>query len=129
MMESASERRQYKRALFTIEDGVTGLVSISSLPKTPITTYILNLSEGGMNFTLRDEVKDNLKRGDELTILQLKGSPIQRFLVNIDATIKWVLDQPHFDKIGMGCEFMNISTSSKKQLDSFVHIWQDKKWD
>jgi c-di-GMP-binding flagellar brake protein YcgR len=128
-MNDVSERRQFRRALFTIEDGITGLISISSLPKTPITTYILNLSEGGMNFTLRDEVKDNFKMGDEITLIQLKGSPIQKYLVNIDAKIKWILDQPHFDKIGLGCEFMKISTSSRKQLDSFVNIWQDKKWD
>ena len=123
MGSQSSERRQFNRALFTIDDGVIGILSVPELQKAPITAYLLNLSVGGMYFTLRTEEKNKIKEGDHLVLIQIKGSASLKFLVNIDAEIRWILNYENFEHVGIGCKFLNIPESSRKQVGKFVDSW------
>lgn len=123
MKPDSSERREFKRALFSIEDGVVGILSVPELQKKPITAYLLNLSVGGMYFTLRTDERNKIKKGDHLVLVQIKGSTSLKFLVNIDAEIRWILNYENFEHVGIGCQFLNIPDSSRDQIGKFVDSW------
>ena len=125
-MENYEEKRKFRRAFFTIEDDIIGLFSLASKPDKTVIAYILNLSMGGIYFTL-DAAKSSIpKAGDRIVLMQIKAQKSLSFLVNIDAEVKWVLNPPMLKHIGIGCEFINIPESSMKQLDEFVDSWQEK---
>ncbi len=120
---SHEDRRQFKRAIFTLEDNVIGTFSIAGVPDGSVKTNIVNLSEGGLQFTLAADLKHKVKAGDHLVILQINAPANLKFLVNIDAQIKWVLLPEIFEHAGAGCQFINISQTSRQQIASFVQTW------
>jgi hypothetical protein len=125
-MGKDQERRRFKRALFTLEDHVIGLFSLARLPDKVLTGYILNLSMGGIYFTLEGSSTILPKVKDKIVLLQIKAPVSLNFLMNVDAETKWVLNTPMLKFIGIGCEFVSLSESGKKQLGNFVDSWQDK---
>jgi len=120
---SHDDRRQFRRAIFTLEDNVIGTFSIAGVQDGSIKTNIVNISEGGLQFTLDAEIKHKVKAGDHLVILQINAPATLKFLVNIDAEIKWVLLPEIFEYAGAGCQFTNISQTSRQQIASFVQAW------
>jgi c-di-GMP-binding flagellar brake protein YcgR len=124
MMELHSERRVFKRVLFTIEDQVSGLISSCTIKGLTIKANVLNLSQGGICLTIPRTKDFSLQKGDQIVLLQVKIPDSSQFLTNIDARIKWIMDQPDFEYLGIGCEFINLPNSSEEQLKSFVQSWQ-----
>jgi hypothetical protein len=122
-MENYQEKRKFRRAIFTLEDNVVGLLSLARKPGKIITGYVLNLSMGGIYFTI-DATKTIIPEiGDKIVLMQIKAPRSLGFLVNIDAQAKWVLNPTMLKYIGVGCEFINIPELSRKQLGDFVDSW------
>ena len=124
MVDQNAERRKHNRAVFTLEDGVTGVISIPGEKEKPITAFILNLSSGGAFFHLKPGETFPAEVGDTIVLVKIKGSPVLDFLVNIDADIKWILNPPVFKYVGVGCEFKNVPPSSQDQIRKFVESWK-----
>ena len=55
MDKKGEERRQNGRALFTIENGILASFIIPGIKTKTMTAYVLNLSTGGIFFTMRKE--------------------------------------------------------------------------
>jgi hypothetical protein len=125
-METFLEKRKFKRAIFTIEDKVIGLFTLARRPEKVISGSVLNLSMGGIYFTVDATRTIVPLAGDQIVLMQIKASQSLGFLVNIDAVIKWVLNPAMMKYIGVGCEFRNIPELSKKQLGIFVNSWHEK---
>jgi len=125
-MENNQERRKFRRAIFTLEDNVVGLFSLARKPGKIINGYILNLSMGGIYFTI-DAIKTIIPvMGDKIVLMQIKAPQSLSFLMNIDADVKWIFNPPTLKFSGIGCEFVNIPELSRKQLGDFVDRWQEK---
>ncbi len=121
------DRRKFKRAIFTLEDGVIAMLGIPGVQERAFKTYILNLSEGGIQFTLDEENIQKIHKGERVIILQIEAPFSLRFLVNIDAEIKWVLPHDIFEHVGAGCEFINITPTSQEQISAFVKSWTESR--
>jgi len=125
--ENPADRRRFKRAIFTIEDNVVGILSIPGVHEKAFSTNILNISEGGLQFTLDKENKNKIRAGDRVVVLQIKAPTTLKFLMNIDAEIKWVLSNELLDDAGAGCQFINVSPTSREQISGFVDSWIESR--
>jgi c-di-GMP-binding flagellar brake protein YcgR len=121
-MESKKNRRKFDRAIFSLEDKITAVVSIQGHQGKTITVYILNLGLGGMQFTPNSDDLQ-LQKGDRLVLMQIKTSMNTQFLLNIDAEVRWILNPPMLEHIGIGCAFINIPESSLEQITQVVDNW------
>lgn len=121
-MESVQERRKFDRAIFSLEDKITAILSLPGYQGRTITVYILNLGTGGMQFTPDANGEIWLKKGDRLVVMQIKTSVNSQFLLNIDAEVKWILNPPMLEHIGIGCAFLNIPESSLEQITKVMDI-------
>jgi c-di-GMP-binding flagellar brake protein YcgR len=124
-MDLKEDRRRFERAIFSLEDEITGVLSIPEQQGKSITVYVINLSAGGMQFTLNSEVDGKMEKGDRLVLMQIKAPYNLGFLLNIDVEVMWVLNPPMLEHVGVGCAFLNIPESSKKQIEEFVDSWNN----
>lgn len=124
-MDLKEDRRRFERAIFSLEDEITGVLSIPEQQGKSITVYVINLSAGGMQFTLNSDVDTKIEKGDRLVLMQIKAPYNLGFLLNIDVEIMWVLNPPMLEHVGVGCAFLNIPESSKTQIDEFVNSWNN----
>ena len=122
-MESEQDRRKFERAIFLLEDKITAVLSIPGHQGVTSTVYILNLSLGGMQFTPNSDDVLHLKKGDRLVLMQIQTAGNSQFLLNIDAEVKWILNPPMLEHIGIGCSFLNIPESSLEQIKKVVANW------
>lgn len=122
-MKPAQDRRKDMRAIFSLEDKITAVLSIPGYQGKMITVYIINLGIGGMQFTPDSNDDIQIKKGDRLVLLQIKTGLNSQFLLNVDAEVRWILNPPMLEHMGIGCAFMNIPESSLKQITKVVDDW------
>ena len=61
----SDERRQFKRVLFTIEDGIIGTFSpIKDDAADKVAANVVNISEGGVQLTFKPILNQRIKVGD-----------------------------------------------------------------
>ncbi|MEJ2054231.1 MAG: PilZ domain-containing protein [Calditrichaceae bacterium] len=84
------------------------------------TAYVLNLSEGGLFFTLRNDQSQLIKKGDFLRFVEIKKWRTIQFLVNIHADVVWCGNIPEQSIIGIGCQFKEISERNRKNIKDLV---------
>jgi c-di-GMP-binding flagellar brake protein YcgR len=125
-MENPENRRNYQRALFTMEDDIQGVFSIPDSHIRPINTNILNLGEGGAHFIIDSSDESHFQPGTKIVLVQIKGPDPLQYLVNVDAEVKWILDHNIMEYVGAGCQFLDISQSSRDQIKSFVEAWNEE---
>jgi len=122
---SNQERRKNKRIFFTNEDGIEGVFKFPD--KEPITTNIMNLSSGGLQFVLDRKQIEKIAKGDHLLLEKIKGNEELNFLNDIKLEVKWILDLQFFEHAGIGCEFKDIPTSVVELMEKFVEDIDSKK--
>jgi len=125
-MGHPENRRNFRRALFAMEDDIQGVFSIPDSHIRPITTHILNLGEGGAHFIIDSSDESHFQPGTKIVLVQIKGPDLLQYLVNVDAEVKWILDHNIMEYVGAGCQFLNISQSSRDQINSFVEAWNEE---
>lgn len=129
MNNKSENRRKHQRAIFSIDDDIKGVFTVPGSEKKAFTAHILNISEGGIQITLDRKDEKKLSMGEFVVLLQIKGPDPLKYLVNIDAQVKWILSHEILEHIGAGCEFKNISKSSCEQIAAFVEAWYTKDSD
>ena len=71
MSDQMSERRKYKRLLFSDDHNIVVSFRITGVRHAPIKALILNISQGGLFFTLTGRERKLVKKGDQLQIVQI----------------------------------------------------------
>jgi c-di-GMP-binding flagellar brake protein YcgR len=129
MVDEKRERRRLERIFFSIEDEIRGTFIFSDIQTELdlLTANVVNLSKGGLALTLSKEKGKNIGIGDRVILTQVKGKKELEFLTNIEAEIKWILDNPSLEFIGFGCEFLNISESMKNAIQRLIDSWYRDK--
>jgi c-di-GMP-binding flagellar brake protein YcgR len=122
------ERRQYKRAIFTIEDGVVGVFLFLNSREKPLSAKILNICMGGMCIAMSVANERIPQKGDHIALLQIKTPPSLKFFLNIDINVKWVLNLPDVEYIGIGCEFIYIPKISREQIGNFIRMASEERF-
>jgi c-di-GMP-binding flagellar brake protein YcgR len=123
MVDEKREKRRLERIFFAIEDGVTGTFIFSDLQTELdlLTANIVNLSEGGVAITLlKDDKEKKIGIGDHLILTQVKGIKELEFLTNVEAEIKWIVDNPSIKFIGFGCEFLDLPETIREKIRAFI---------
>lgn len=113
-------KRKHPRVSFSVSDGIVARFLVSEETDDLQTAYILNLSEGGLFFTLRKDQNNLIKKGDHLRFVEIKKWRTSHFLVNIQADVVWRGDIPDYDSIGIGCKFRDVSNKSLQNIKDLV---------
>lgn len=119
------ERRRYQRFPFSPAEAAKGLFLVPGIGERPIEANIINLSMGGLHFTPKAGRNTKINRGDKLAFLHLIPVNAEPLILNIDASVVWIVDPQMLDHIGIGCKFVNISDSSRNRLQSFLDLCHD----
>lgn len=120
MDSHAHEKRQFKRIIFSSDDGVIGIFRHQEKEDQLIASNIVNISEGGIQFIIKKGRRDDLKEGDLLTLTRIKGKSDLEFPCETGIEIRWILDLNYFDHVGVGCQFVAIPSIIKEQIKQFV---------
>jgi c-di-GMP-binding flagellar brake protein YcgR len=126
MEKKDRERRQDKRALFTIENGILATFTVPGGKIRTMTAYVLNLSIGGIFFTMRQEEVEKIIKGDRVIFLNIKFRKSHPFILNAEAEIVWRTGEPAREYSGVGCRFLNLSANSEEQIFRFIEHWNQK---
>lgn len=124
----SEERREFKRVLFTIEDGIIGTFSPSIKDKDPVDANVLNISEGGVQLTFKPILNHRIKVGDRLLLTEIRGEKSGQIIVNVDAEVKWITEDKLSEEIGVGLHFVDVLKQSKN-LNEFVEFWYLQRLD
>lgn len=113
------EKRKYPRVVLKIEDGYFGNFK---LPNADIIIApIVNLSAGGLNMSVPDTAKDQIKEGDVLLLQSIAGGTNLSFLSDIKTEIRWIKDLKTPGYVSAGCNFKDLSEAVRDQLAKLVH--------
>jgi c-di-GMP-binding flagellar brake protein YcgR len=123
MVDEDKEKRRFQRIFFSLKDEVIGIFSFSDLQRGVLAAHIINVSEGGMGLVLSKEEKNRIRKGDQVTLAQVRGIKGFEALRHVEAEIKWILDNPSLELIGFGCEFLNVTESLRDTLRIFIDSW------
>ena len=126
MVDEKKERRRYQRIFFSIEDGIKGIFAFSDYQKGLLTANIINISENGLGLALSKDKKDMIHKGDYVILTHIMGIQDLESLTNVEAEIKWILENPSLEFIGFGCEFLNAPESQRDAIRIFIDSWQQK---
>jgi hypothetical protein len=121
--DEEKERRRFRRVFFSIDDGVRGILAFSDLQRGVLAAHIINISEGGLGLALGKDKKDRIARGDPVILTHVTGIEGLEFLVNVDAEIKWIIDNPSLEFVGFGCEFVDVPDHMSDAIRIFIDSW------
>jgi c-di-GMP-binding flagellar brake protein YcgR len=122
-MEKQTERRKYKRYIFTPEDGIVGIFYPPNDRGKPVTAEVINLSEGGIQLTFKPILKNRIHEGDKLLLTEIRGKKTSQVIINVDTEVRWITEDKLKNEIGIGCEFHEIIGENRKKISKFVEFW------
>jgi len=126
MVEETIERRKSQRCFFSIEDGVKGIFAFLDLQKGLLVAHIINISEGGLGLALNKDKKNRIAQGDRVILTHITGIQGLESLINVDAEIKWIMDNPSLEFVGLGCAFLDVPEPMRDIIETFIDSWSMK---
>ncbi len=126
MADETNERRRFERIFFSIEEGVKGILAFSDHQRGLLVTHIINIGEGGLGLAVGKDKKDKIAKKDQVIITHITGVQGLESLVNVDAEIKWMLENPALDYVLFGCEFLDVPEPTRDAIGTFIDSWQMK---
>lgn len=118
--ENYLEKRSYKRFLFSARDRVFGEFELPDIFDGRVLFRILDISAGGLRYTIAREKAGEVVVGNNIFLHHVEGYPALEFVPHIKMEVKWVLDNPVFKNILVGCQFVDISETIKEKIDQFA---------
>ena len=116
-----TERRKYKRIVFSATDEVTGVVTWPESGDKPFSYRISDIGAGGMRFILtKDNAPEIISFNDTLYLTEIKGKSQLAFVTGVQLEVRWVIEHDMFEHMVIGCEFIEIAEDVQKQIDDFV---------
>jgi len=119
-MDNFNNKRRYERIFFGRDQNIVGQLSLPDGETDGPQVTILNLSEGGLHFTItrRDHVA--IKDGERILLKSVSGPPPLKFARPITMEVKWVLDHDFLEHIGYGCEFIDLPEELAEMIRDVV---------
>ena len=118
------ERRRYLRVFYSAEDRMIGVFVVPGKKQKVLEARIMNVSMGGLHFTVDRNGTVPLKIGDRLTLKRLIGNSPLRISSDIEVEIKWILDLRSMKRVGFGCEFQELPEMIQYQLSGLIESGQ-----
>ena len=120
MADETNERRRFQRIFFSIEDGIKGIIAFLDYQRGLLVAHIINIGEGGLGLAVSNDKKDKRVKGDQIILTHITGMQGLESLVNVDAKIKWLMDDPSLEFVVFGCKFLDISEPMKDAIGIFI---------
>ena len=121
MVDEEKEKRRFQRIFFSIEDGIKGIIAFSDYQRGLLVAHIINIGEGGLGLAVSTDKKDKIAKRDQVILTHVTGIQGLESLVNVDAEIKWILDNPSLEEfVVFGCKFLDISEPMKDAIGIFI---------
>ena len=114
------EKRKDVRVYFSPEEDVCGVFVFPDYGHLSFSAQLLDLSLGGMQFTLTREEWNSLKLGSHLVLSRLSKGEDLVCDKAMPLSIRWVLDHPMVSHVSVGCEFDGVSEDGRKMLQSLL---------
>lgn len=117
-----NERRTAQRAVFSFQENVIGIFCLPQ-PGEDTRSFdarILNLSVGGLQFSLKKEEGEKLLVGDHLLLKEIQGKDELAFFADLEMVIKWVLEVEYLDHLAFGCKYQGIPLEIRGRIDHYV---------
>ena len=119
-MDGFHEKRKEVRVYFSPEENICGVFVFPDFGRFSFSALILDLSLGGMHFTVKREKWNSLELGCQLVLARLsKGEDVLCDRA-MPLTVRWVLDHPMVSSVSVGCEFDGLAEDGRKLLHSFL---------
>ena len=114
------ERRQYPRLILSIDDGFFGHFLLPD--KTSLVASIVNLSAGGVNFSISPSKGNQIRIGDVLLLRNIAGATRLGFLEDIRTEIRWIKTLENtMGLVSVGCAFLDLAEPGLSQMLRFVN--------
>lgn len=123
-MEPMNERRQSDRVLFEKQDKIMGHFSLLEKQDKSIVVQILNISLGGISFTLRSNRDIELKMGDRIIFEEIVNKDSQVFSIKMRAIIIWIMEDSTMEYTGIGSKFLDMNSERKSIMNDCIQHCQ-----
>jgi hypothetical protein len=119
-------RRRYKRVFYSADDHMIGFFLFPGQKDEMLVAQIMNVSVGGLHFTIKRNEMLAIKKGDHLILTKVMGNSPLRMVSHIEIEIKWILDHPMMKHVGFGGEFCNLSDMTRLQISQCIEsVWNN----
>jgi len=123
-MESIRERRQSQRILFEKHNHIMGYFSLPVKQGKSIVVQILNISQGGISFSLRSNRDIQLKVGDKIIFEEIVNKDSKNFSLKMNAIIVWIMDDPAMEYTGVGSKFLEKDPEKELKISDCIQHCQ-----
>ena len=108
-MDQIRERRQSQRIPFEKQQKIMGHFYLPGREDKSVVVQILNMSGGGVFFTLRSSRGIPLKVGDKIFFQDIVNQESKTFSLKLHAEIIWITDDPTMEYTGIGTKFLHMN--------------------
>ena len=123
--EQFEEKREHARILFSSADRVFGEFSVPEISEEMVSLRILDFSAGGLQCTITRETEGKVGVGSTIILHHVRGYSALEFVPLIVLKVRWILDNPIFENILLGCQFMDISETIEQKINKLTGIQQE----
>ena len=128
MKTGFKERRKYKRALFSIDQGLAGQFALSGKEieaSKPLVAPILDISEGGVGFVLDPIYGEKIGIDDKLVLTQLSicvgdQKRVLSLKSHLPMTVRGKITADFLSHVGVGCDFTKITSDLWSEIKDFI---------
>lgn len=118
---AGSEKRKFKRIVFSAKDEVMAVVTFPEKPDDPVFYKISDIGAGGLRFMLpKSDAPEIISFNDTLFLHEIKGKSPLEMVAGVQLEVRWVMHHEMLDHMVIGCEFVNIAEDVSRQIDQFV---------
>ena len=114
------EQRKEVRVYFTPEENICGVFVFPDFGHFSFSAHLLDLSLGGVQFSLKREEWKSIKLGSQLVLARLSEEKEVLCDNALPLKVRWVLDHPMVSNVSVGCEFDGLPEDGRKMLQSFL---------
>jgi c-di-GMP-binding flagellar brake protein YcgR len=122
MAEYKPEKRQHTRIIFNKSSKVEAVVTVTdaSESKQNFPSSVLNMSEGGVQLSIKREELPEVRTGNTFILTGITGVSELEELTDIAMRVVWVMDNEYLEHVLLGMCFTSLSEEQRQILRSFV---------
>ncbi len=114
------EQRKEARVYFSPQENICGVFVFPDFGQFSFSAQLLDLSLGGVQFSLKREEWNSLQLGSQLVLARLSEGKEILCDNALPLRVRWVLDHPMVSNVSVGCEFDGLPEDGRKRLQSFL---------
>ncbi len=123
------EKRHYPRIIFHDPRRLAAFISRvdEQDPEKVFTSSILNMSEGGIQISLKRDMNPCLQRGKKIILNSIGGLEPLSSLADIPMYVIWIMDNAYLEHLLVGMAFEPLPEPQRQILRDFVDACICKK--